>query len=117
MQFIVFGVKNIVIIPDYADSRFVFSSGNFADSRHFFIDIADFLKPSVIPAGIIQNSVPVNLRSKGACPPSEIADKIRSVGYGLHGPQCHLSPFRRRLHHAGIPAPGTRLLLHNAENP
>ena len=75
-----------------------------------------FCQTSVVPAGIIQNPVPVDFRPHRTGTPAEVAHIVRPMADALHGPKGHLSRFRSRSLHTGIPAVCPGLLLHDAEH-
>ena len=69
----------------------------------------------VVPVVIVQDPMPVDLGSHDRGSPAEEADKVRSMGDGLHRPEHHLPRLWRRRFHPGIPSIGAGLLLHDTE--
>ena len=60
--------------------------GNAPDFFHSFMDGLDFSKPAVVLVVVIQNTVPIDLRTHRASAPTEKTYEIRSMRDALHGP-------------------------------
>ena len=116
MPYIQLRIKDIIVVFQNSYLCFVFRACRFLDLLKVLMDGMHFRQAAVIPAGIIQNTVPVDLRSHGRRSPTEIADIVRSMSDTLHRPQSQLPRFRSRSFHTGIPPVGAGLLLHDAES-
>ncbi len=108
-------VPDIVIILQNAYLGLIAGSCQLLHLFYLFVYLPHFPEPAVVPAGIIQNPMPVHLRAENRRPPAKIPDIVRPVADALHGPQRHLARAGRRSLHAGIPAVGAALLLHDPE--
>ena len=109
------GIPDVVIVPEHSDLRPVGGSGDIGDGGDATVDVFDLRQLSIVPIIIVEDAVPIDLRTLGHGAPPEEADVIRSVGDALHGPQLDLARLRGRRFHSGIPSVGARLLLHDPE--
>ena len=116
MPYIQLCIPDIIIIFQNSHLSHIPGTGYLLDRLKLLVNILHFLQSAVVSSGIIQNPMPVNLRSHGTGSPAEKADKIRPMSHTLHGPQRHLTRLWCRCRHSCIPSIGTGLLLHNPEN-
>ena len=115
MPFVQLGVPDVVVILQDTDLCFVNASGDLLQPFQPVMNVPKLPEPPVLPAGIVQNAVPVDFRSHRTGAPAEVAHIIRAVGDGLHGPERHLAGPGRGRFHTGVPAVCSGLLLHDAE--
>ena len=115
MPFVQLGIPDVVVILQDTDLCFINASGDLLQPFQPVMDVPKLPEPPVLPAGIVQDPVPVDFRSHRTGAPAEVAHIIRAVGDGLHGPERHLAGSGRRSFHVGVPAVCAGLLLHDTE--
>ena len=115
MPYIQLRIPDVVIILEDGNLRFEGRAGNRRHLLDHFVHLANLADAAVLTAGIIQNAVPVDLGAHRTGAPAEVADVVRAMRDGLHGPQRQLARARCRRFHAGVPAVGAALLLHDAK--
>ncbi len=79
-------IPDIIVIPQNCHAGAVNRARKLLQLFKFFMYFTNLSQPSVFPSGIIQNAVPVHLRTERTGTPAEIADKVRSVRNALHCP-------------------------------